>query len=199
LGRSALFVVLALLTVACDQGEPTATGASDGAAAPSSTPADVLAQFPPDTRISTGGGEPRTADNWVMWSTCGENSQAATAEQNGGRDAGWVLVDDLLADPGLALGGQPVSSCEQAVGILLGSDGSDAEVLASQSLTAELNLSVGAESCPAAEGVVQAARTVLGSPGATDASGPRLRDDQVELARELSTLLAIYNAGGLCT
>jgi len=157
---------------------------------------------------SSGGGEPRTGGYWINWSTCGENSQAAVAQANGGREAGWVILDDLLAEPGMLVGALPVESCPQAVALLQGHDagGGDhtndpAYTLAGQLLAAQLNLATGAETCPAAEQAVQAAQLLLLSLGFDGAGlylGPPAANQDVETARILVEQLQNYNVGALC-
>ena len=110
-----------------------------------------LETLPAAARRSTGGGEPRTPASWVIWSTCGEGSKAETARANGGRDAGWILLDDLLADPGIRIGDHDLSTCSESVALLEGSTNNGDEAsepayaLARQLVAAELNLTAGAE------------------------------------------------------
>ena len=68
--------------------------------------------------VSTGGGEPRTAGYWLVWNACAEENKADVAVANGGREAGWILLDDLLADPGILLGDLAVEACEQGLRLL---------------------------------------------------------------------------------
>ena len=157
---------------------------------------------------SSGGGEPRTGGYWIMWSTCGENSQAEMAKANGGRQAGWVILDDLLADPGMLVGAVAVESCPQGVALLQGraAGGGDrsndpAYSLASQLLAAQLNLAASAESCPAAEQAVQAAQLLLVSlefDGTGSYLGPPTGGREVETAKILLEQLGEYNTGMLC-
>jgi hypothetical protein len=53
---------------------------------------------------SMPGGDPRTIGYWKNWSTCTGGGQVKVAAANGGPDAGWFLVDDLLLSPGYHLG-----------------------------------------------------------------------------------------------
>lgn len=166
---------------------------------------DLPEDIPAEARISNGGGDPRTAGYWVIWSTCGENNQSAVAAANGGREAGWILLDDLLADPGVTVGDFAVLTCEQGVNLLERqmADGtlSDDPVyrLASEVLTAELNLSTGAESCTAVEGALRIGHVLLSSL-AFNGSGEYLSADSRELSatQEVTTLLSVYNTGALC-
>lgn len=40
----------------------------------------------------------------MVWNSCAEGNKADVAAANGGRAAGWIILDDLLADPGIQLG-----------------------------------------------------------------------------------------------
>lgn len=186
----------ALLLLACVNagdaspvGVETAVAASPTGAAPE--PA-VLGEIDPSDRVSDGAAEPRSPAYWVMWSTCGEGSKADVAAANGGREAGWVLLDDLLEVPGVALAGQQVSACKDAVVVLAGAESADIAVrLAAESLAAEVNYASGAETCPAFDAVLRVARVLLSEAG--------FADPQIETtARETTDLLATYNRGTLC-
>ena len=50
------------------------------------------------------GGEPRTIGFWKNWNTCTGGGQADTAAANGGPEAGWYILDDLLNYPGYTIG-----------------------------------------------------------------------------------------------
>ncbi|NPV07338.1 MAG: hypothetical protein HPY83_05155 [Anaerolineae bacterium] len=70
---------------------------------PQSTPsasAPATLAIPDAARASDGGGGPRPAAYWAQRNMCAPDNRADVARANGGREAGWVLVDDLLADPG---------------------------------------------------------------------------------------------------
>ena len=56
---------------------------------------------------------PRTAGYWLVWNACAEDNQADVARANGGREAGWLILDDLLAHPGILLGELAVETCER--------------------------------------------------------------------------------------
>lgn len=182
-----------------------ATTSSTVATEPGPEEADVVASLSDEVRRSTGGGEPRTSRYWIVWSTCGEGSQAETAIANGGRAKGWILVDDLLADPGVELGRVRLRTCEEAVSLLDGRTLRGASTtdlayrLATETLTAELNLSAGAESCTAAEGAVRVARLLLSSMGFTGL-GAYFPGEERKRGRtdEAIELLGAYNAGTLC-
>ena len=50
------------------------------------------------------GGDPRTIGYWKNWNTCTSGNQAQTAAANGGPDAGWYILNNLLNFPGYHLG-----------------------------------------------------------------------------------------------
>ena len=164
---------------------------------------DVLPTCPPETRLSSGGPEPRSPGYWVTWSSCGADSQAAVASANGGRAAGWILLDDLLADPGITLGQATLEGCAIATAVLAEPPPSQAEpvvrTLARQVLAADLNLASGAETCPAAEATRRLGQAMLTrldyDPEALfqpPAAG------NLDMAAELARLLGTYNEGLLC-
>lgn len=157
---------------------------------------------------SSGGGEPRTSGYWLLWNTCTEGNQAAVAKANGGRQAGWIVLDDLLEDPGILVGVLKVTSCEQGVNLLqardlLGADRPDdnAYILASQLMAAQLNLAIGSEYCPASDEAVSAAQLLLLElefDGQGSYLGPPLASPDLETAKLLAEQLASYNSGTLC-
>ena len=159
-----------------------------------------LDAVPEESRISTGTADPRNTEYWIAWSTCGEGSQAEVADANGGRSAGWILLDDLLDDPGIGLGDAVVVSCDEAVGLLeeAGAGGDLGDALAGNLLAAQLNLYVGAESCPAIEESVIAAHVILASVGYEPAAPDRADVVPDGLGAEVTELLAAYNSGELC-
>jgi hypothetical protein len=159
------------------------------------------------------GGEPRTIGYWKNWNTCSRGHQAETAAKNGGPAAGWYLLDDLLADPGYTIGYLVLDDgdCEQAVDILdkrdlhgkkKASDG--AYNLAAQLLAAELNLSAGAESCPAVISAIDDAQNLLLTLN-FDGTGSYLspKDKGARAVRDyalyLAGILDQYNNGMLCS
>lgn len=187
---------------------PTPTRTLPSSASASATSLPTLPPASDPYFASDGGGEPRSAAYWKLWSSCTESNQAAVATANGGRAAGWIILDDLLADPGMRVGRSAVETCEQGVRVLDRMDaagnvkGDDAAYgLAVQLLTGQLNLAVGAEFCPAVQDAVQAGQLLLlsaGFDGAGDSLGPASAPDDRELARFLAEQLAAYNAGQLC-
>jgi hypothetical protein len=193
---AASVILIALVPFACDGAETAPT--STPRATPATGPSGVLGEIPPETRISDGGTDPRTAGYWIAWSTCGEGSQADVAAANGGRAAGWILLDDILTDPGVYLGDHRLTTCTEAIDIL-DAEEDDLSRLAAALLTADLNLSVGSESCTAAEGAVRVARVTLGAMGY---GGPGVHDvfaaGDADLLRETIVLLDLYSRGELC-
>jgi hypothetical protein len=169
--------------------------------APASAPVDA----PTAIASSTPGGEPRTGGYWETWSTCGANSQAATAAANGGREAGWVITDDLLADPGIEVGRVRIESCVQGLPLLRfrapdGSDRSSDPVfqLAGQLYVAELNVAAGARVCDALEGAVIAAQALLTEVGFDGSDTDTWTMTRAATAADVAGRLAEYNGGGLC-
>jgi len=160
----------------------------------------ILQDIPPMALVSEGGGQPRTDAYWVQWSTCGEGSRAETAAANGGREAGWILVDDLLEDPGVALGQWLVATCEDAVAVLQSDASALYELLARQLLAAELNLSVGSATCAAAAQTVVAGHVLLSSGGYGGPAATHGEPDGEVAASmgRVSALLSLYNTGRLC-
>ena len=204
---AALLLAALCLVGACGSPTPTLAPAAvpPTAVPPTATaPAATVDPF----FAAHGGGEPRTAGYWLVWNSCAEGNQAETARANGGREAGWVILDDLLADPGILLGELAVETCELGIRLLQGQDTAGvthpddlAYPLAAQLLTAQANLAVGAEYCPASDEAVQAGQVLLLSLG-FDGSGERLAPDAEahnrEVAQFLIDKLREYNAGGLC-
>lgn len=169
--------------------------------------ADELDQrfdLPPTARASSGGGDPRPPSYWALWNSCAPDNRAEEAAANGGRAAGWVLVDNILADPGVALGEHVLTSCEESVAILQGRTGAGEESddpvydLAAGLLGAELNLGVGAETCPAAEEAVIGAHIVLAAVSFDGISASPLDTEAGGALPDLIALLAAYNSGELC-
>ena len=136
------------------------------------------------------------------------DNQAETARANGGRQAGWIILDDLLEVPGILVGNLELKTCQQGANLLqwrdlAGADHSDdpAYTLASQLVTAQLNLAAGAESCSAAEQAVQAGQLLLLSlrfDGTQSDLGPSLATQERDTALMLVDRLALYNTGVLC-
>ena len=157
---------------------------------------------------SNGDGEPRTTGYWLLWNSCAEGNQAETARANGGREAGWVILDDLLVDPGILVGEVQVETCLQGVSLLQGKDlqGNDhqndpAYILAAQLMAAQLNLATGSEYCPGSDQAVSAAQLLLlslGFNGSGGYLGPPAANQDVETAKLLIDQLGSYNSGDLC-
>ncbi len=188
---------IALALAAC--APPTApTGAASAQpSAPAAPAASMgLLDFPPEARVSDGGGEPRSAAYWLIWNGCAQENQAETARANGGRDAGWILVDDLLEDPGMSVGGQPVGTCEQALRILAPQGtvrlATPADRLRAELLTAELNRAAGAEGCLGVDVTLDLAQDVLGAASASD------DEPDAAIVDRLVGTLGEYNQGLLC-
>jgi len=139
-----------------------------------------------------------------VWNTCAPDNRADVAAANGGREAGWILMDDVLANPGIQLGDHRVTSCEEGLALLQGrtaaGDETDDPVydLALLLLTAELNLNAGAESCPIAEEAVVGAHLILASAGFDGVSASPLDAEVGGALSRLIELLTAYNQGELC-
>lgn len=154
---------------------------------------------------SNGGGDPRTAGYWLLWNTCAEGNQAETARANGGRAEGWILVDDLLLDPGITVGLLDLTTCAETLTVLGGRDlagrdraGDPAYGLATQMLVAELNLSGGAESCQAALEAALNGQYLLDAIGFTGTGEYVLHPEAEANARLIAETLGEYNTGNLC-
>jgi hypothetical protein len=185
-----LFCAACLAPAACSSDGRSA----DGDSAASDSLARLLETVPAEARAATGPGGARTSAYWIQWSTCGEDSRAETAAANGGRDAGWILVDDLLADPGIALGGWPVTTCRDAIAILAGSAADPLTHLARQLFTAKLNFEAGSGRCQAASDLVAAGDALLAS---IEQSAAATATDSTDAA-SVAALLGTYNADVLC-
>ena len=168
-------------------------------------PADGFSDLPEAARRATRVGDPRPPAYWAVWNSCAPDNRAETAAANGGRAAGWYLVDDILADPGLMLGEHPLATCEAALTILEGSAGQGDQAsqaiadLAAALLAAELNLNVGAETCPIAEEAVIGGQLVLSELGFQGDLQSIISTSEVQAAiPRLLELLEGYNSGELC-
>ena len=157
------------------------------------------------------GGDPRTIGYWKNWNTCTGGNQYVTADLNGGPDAGWYILDDLLNDPGYTIGLLHLSSadCENAVLILDKRDlggrkrASDpAYNMAAQLLAAELNLSAGAETCQGVVNAVNDGQALLVDIE-FDGTGGYLKGKKYQAlgaeANDLAYTLDQYNNGNLCS
>jgi hypothetical protein len=153
-----------------------------------------------------GAGQPRTAGYWALWNTCAPENRAAVAAANGGRAAGWILVDDLLADPGIQLGNYAVPACQEALALLGGRTAAGEESgdpvygLAAVLLAAELNLRAGSEICPIADEAALGGHLVLASVDfdGTGEYADVLSDETANAIPRLVELLEGYNRGELC-
>lgn len=177
---------------------------------PSSSPMPTL---PPTPTIdpyfqSIGGGDPRTPGYWLLWNTCMPDNNAETASANGGREAGWYVLDDFLLDPGIKLGGLVVETCLQAVQLLQMQDSIGVEHkdltdfrLASALLAAELNLSSKAASCPAVVDAVLGSMRFLNDIGFDGQQTDLMANaDEKQSADAILFITALeqYNQGDLC-
>jgi hypothetical protein len=167
---------------------------------------DVFSDLPEEARAATRPGDPRPAAYWAVWNTCAPENRADVAAANGGRAAGWFIVDDLLADPGIQLGDHPVTTCEDSLALLQGRSATGEETggaiyaLAAALLGAELNLNAGAETCPIAEEAVLGGHLVLSRAG-FDGTGDYVAATAGELADAIPRLVELlegYNRGELC-
>jgi hypothetical protein len=174
-------------------------------------PTLVSIQFTPENDLnyqSSGGGEPRSTGYWLIWNSCSDGNQSETARANGGREAGWIIMDDLLDDPGVLIGMLGVQTCDQGMKLLQSMNLQGVEmktdpayVLASQLMAALLNMAAGSEYCPASDSTVNEAQKLLlglNFNGTGLYLGPPSANTNVERAQELSEQLAKYNTGSLC-
>ena len=203
-----LLLLLIATLAACSASTPTAQ-------APTSTPKaenTSHAATPTDQNDpffqSTGGGEPRSTGYWLLWNSCAPDNKAEIAAANGGRQAGWIIVDDLLAAPGILLGELTIDSCQLAINLLQAQDSTGVDHsadtaynLAAQLLAAQLNLAASAEYCPAVDEAVRAGQLLLIQQG-FDASGGYFsvveNNQDRQAADFLVEQLVEYNAGSLC-
>lgn len=170
----------------------------------SSLESGPFADIPAEARISNQSGEPRPPAYWILWNACAPENRAEVAAANGSRAAGWILMDDLLAKPGISLGDLPVENCEQGLALLQGLTLNGEETddplydLASQLLAAELNLNLGAETCPIAEEAAVGGHMVLSS---VKFNGTGTYFTTIEVSAAVPRLLELlqgYNSGELC-
>jgi hypothetical protein len=102
------------------------------------------------------GGSPRTPGYWKNWNTCTGGNQWLTAAENGGPEAGWFILDDILTDPGIdwvtfkldggdCLSAQLILDNRDLTGENMASD--PAYNLAKHLLTYHLNLGAGSATC----------------------------------------------------
>ncbi len=153
------------------------------------------------------GGDARTPGYWKNWNTCTKGNQAETAAKNGGPDAGYWLLDDILAMGPITWGNFSIATCEDAVRVLNQRDlntgkkraNDGAYGLAMHLLAAQLNFAAGASTCAEANDVAAQAEALLVSLD-FDGSGMFLRPRHADYAtaRELEGLLDEYNNNLLC-
>ena len=205
----ALLLAACLLVAGC--GSPTPippTPTPEPTAIPPTPtpPEDAFSDLPDEARVARGAGQPRTAGYWALWNTCAPENRADVAAANGGREAGWILVDDLLADPGIQLGNYLVPACAEALALLQGRTASGEETrdpvygLAAVLLAAELNMRAGSEICPIADESALGGHLVLASVD-FDGTGEytaALSDETASAIPRLVELLQGYNRGELC-
>lgn len=208
--RWVVLVAVTFATTACSSASSTTdvsqpVNETSPTLAPTITQGGPLAEIPADARVSDGGGEPRSAAYWIVWSSCGEGSQAAVAEANGGRDAGWLILDDILADPGVSLGTSPIAACDEAVTLLATTDAAapaadPVDALAAEVLAAQVNVSAGSESCTAVDGALAVGSTLLTELRFSGIGDHRPVESQLSAAvEETHEVLTAYNRGELCT
>lgn len=200
---TSLWLAMSLFLTACSR--PPATSVPQLAA---TLPVTLQTPVLDISRHSDGGGEPRSIGYWLVWNSCAEGNQASVAAANGGRDAGWIIVDDLLQHPGVLMGELSVDSCQQAVNLLQRLDlqgfehpDDPAYALAAQLLAAQLNLAAGSEYCPAVDQAVKAGQLLLlslGFDGSASYLEPPIANQGVVTAGLLTDQLSQYNAGTLC-
>ncbi len=204
-----LLLAASLLVAACGSPTPippTAT-ATPTAVPPTPTPPDdAFSDLPDEARVARGAGQPRTAGYWALWNTCAPENRADVAAVNGGREAGWILVDDLLEDPGIQLGNYLVPACPEALALLQGRTATGEETsdpiygLAAALLAAELNMRAGSEICPIADEAALGGHLVLASANfaGTGEYASVLSDETASAIPRLVELLQGYNRGELC-
>lgn len=157
---------------------------------------------------SQGGGEPRATGYWLVWNSCATDNHSETAAANGGRAAGWIIMDDMLQDPGIMMGELELLRCQDGLRLLAArplqgkvSPDDLTYPLAAQLLAAQLNLAATAEYCPAVDDAVLSAQFLLigaGFEGSGESLGLAAPAEDRELAEFLTNQLFDYNAGILC-
>ncbi|HOI79422.1 MAG TPA: T9SS type A sorting domain-containing protein, partial [Petrimonas sp.] len=148
------------------------------------------------------GGTARTPGYWKNWNTCTGGGQAKTALANGGWQAGYWLLNDVLNNPGITLGSLVLKSCTDAVNILDMRDlkstkkmSSDAAYTLACHLTAyRCNEAAGAYGCSYAGKTAAAADALLIKIG-FNGTGSYLRskDKNYNYALQLAAILDKYN------
>jgi len=167
---------------------------------------NAFSEIPAEARIATHQGDPRSAAYWALWNTCAPENRADMAAANGGREARFIMLDDLLTIPGIQLGNYQVTTCEGGLSLLQGHTVEGNQTtdpvygLASALLAAELNLNAGAETCPIAEEAVVGGHLVLSQIGfnGTGEYVGGISDEINNAIPRLVELLQGYNRGELC-
>ena len=194
-----VFSILSLMT-ACSPPIPPATPSLPSP----TTQGDAFSDIPAEARIATRPGEPRPAGYWALWNSCAPENRATQAAANGGRAEGFILMDDLITDPGIQLGDYLLRTCNEGLALLQGrtvsgeASSDPIYALAGLLLAAELNLNVGAETCPVAEEAVVSGHAVLSSAGFTGSGEYALTSEVADAIPRLVELLTGYNRGELC-
>lgn len=199
-----LFILCLIFLPGCgsqesNSAEPTAVVSPTNTPTPIPTPAPTVNPY----YKSGAGGEPRTTGYWLLWNSCAPDNRADVAAANGGRAAGWIILDDLLVNPGIVVGNLLVTDCVQAVNLLnykdiFGEEKTDdlTYSVAAQLLAAQLNLAAGAVSCPAAEDALNGGQLYLVGLGFTGA-GDYTPEDTNPVSTFIENLQQ-YNLGNLC-
>ncbi len=154
------------------------------------------------------GGDQRTPGYWKNWTTCSPGNQARTAERNGGADAGFYLLDDVLP---MVVGDFEIVDCKTGRLLLDRRDldgkrnrkrASDAAYnLASHLIAAQANVAAGASVCPEVTQAIADANELLASIGFEGDGqylGPKSKSPDRQLALEIAALLDAYNNGEVC-
>jgi hypothetical protein len=174
------------------------------------------------------GGEPRTPGYWKNWNACTNGGQYQNAINNGGGAGGFWTLDELLNNPGYTIGDMVLNGdwdddqfkfdspqhndCVEAVRILDKSDAKTGKKMANDAayelatalFAAKLNLSAGAETCPAVITAVNDGQTLLDSINFTGTGsylGPKVKGAAATTrtqALALAKTLDNYNNGLLC-
>ncbi len=153
-----------------------------------------------------GGGQ-RTPGYWKNWNECSPGRQADTAERNGGAEAGFYLLEDVLP---MTVGDLVLDDCEDARNLLdrRELDGrnkkraSDAAYyLASHLIAAQANVEAGASVCLEVSNAIAEANallSIIGFDGTSSYLPPKKNGADRRLALELAALLDAYNNGDIC-
>jgi hypothetical protein len=166
---------------------------------------DSFSDLPKEARKASRFGDPRMSGYWAKWNSCAQDNRATQAAAHGGRASGWILMDDLISNPGIQIGDFQVKTCEVGLAILSRQTIDDKDYnelvyeLAKQLLTAELNLNTGAETCPISEEAVIGAHLVLSNAVFNGTGEYSVLSEEIASAiPRLVELLKGYNAGDLC-